>query len=58
VAAFWVDLVTSNSVVGKQVHDARLAAWVLAHRLDQLVTFNGQHFKRFNIPIRDPSERR
>lgn len=54
VAETWLELVKSKSVIGKQVHDARLAAWVLAHGLDALVTFNGQDFKRYGIRTRQP----
>ena len=34
----WLELVTTHGVVGKQVHDARLAAATLAHNLDFLLT--------------------
>lgn len=32
---------------GKQVHDACLAATVLAHGASRLLTFNARHFRRF-----------
>ena len=52
----WLELVTTYQVLGKQVHDARLAAATLAHNLDFLLTLNGDDFKRFDIKIAHPSE--
>lgn len=42
----WKALVGALSVVGKQVHDARLVAVCHAHRVTHLLTFNAQHFTR------------
>ncbi|MGA3024768.1 MAG: PIN domain-containing protein [Bryobacteraceae bacterium] len=42
----WFDLVERCQVVGKQAHDARLAALVLAHGIQQLLTFNTTDFPR------------
>ena len=44
--ARWLPLVDALAVVGKQVHDARLAAVCLAHGVPALLTFNVQHFIR------------
>jgi len=43
----WRRTVTQNAVLGKNSHDARLAAAVVAHGITCLVTFNKDHFKRF-----------
>ena len=44
----WRELVARQAVLGKNAHDARLAAAVIAHGIDHLVTFNKGHFKRFS----------
>lgn len=43
----WEALVTNYGVVGKNAHDARLVAAMLAHGVTHLLTFNDQDFKRF-----------
>jgi predicted nucleic acid-binding protein len=40
----WKALVASAGVIGKQVHDARLAAVCQVHGVNQLLTFNTAHF--------------
>lgn len=52
----WRRLVVAHSVLGKQVHDARLVAAMNVNRITDLLTFNGDDFKRFpNITIIDPA---
>lgn len=34
-------------VRGRQVYDARLVAVMLAHGITHILTFNGNHFRRF-----------
>ena len=43
----WLRLVTTFNVRGKQVHDTRLVAAMLAHGVTDLLTFNDADFKRF-----------
>jgi predicted nucleic acid-binding protein len=43
----WRRLVTAHSVSGVQVHDARLVAFMLAHRIDRILTLNGTDFARY-----------
>ncbi len=43
----WQRLVVRHQVLGKQAHDARLVAAMLAHNLTHLLTFNDADFKRF-----------
>ena len=50
----WLELVTTHSVAGKQVHDARLAA--AAHGLESLLTPNGDDFKRFEVQTVHPRD--
>ncbi|WP_071188339.1 PIN domain-containing protein [Trichormus sp. NMC-1] len=51
----WESLVIKYQVMGKQVHDARLAAAMLAHNITHLLTFNVDDFKRFSdIVVVDP----
>jgi len=51
----WEYLVIKHQVMGKQVHDARLVAAMLAHNITHLLTFNVDDFKRFSdIVVVDP----
>ncbi|MFN6154834.1 MAG: type II toxin-antitoxin system VapC family toxin [Dolichospermum sp.] len=51
----WESLVIKYQVMGKQVHDARLAAAMIAHNITHLLTFNVEDFKRFSdIVVVDP----
>jgi predicted nucleic acid-binding protein len=51
----WESLVIKYQVMGKQVHDARLVAAMLAHNITHLLTFNIDDFKRFSdIVVVDP----
>jgi predicted nucleic acid-binding protein len=51
----WEKLVFKYQVVGKQVHDTRLVAAMIAHRITHLLTFNVDDFKRFSeIEVVDP----
>lgn len=51
----WENLVTKYQVMGKQAHDTRLVAAMIAHDLSHLLTFNTDDFKRFSeITTVDP----
>ncbi|MDB9535465.1 type II toxin-antitoxin system VapC family toxin [Dolichospermum planctonicum CS-1226] len=51
----WESLVIKYQVMGKQVHDARLAAAMVVHNITHLLTFNVDDFKRFSdIVVVDP----
>ena len=51
----WRRLVVTHSVRGKQVHDAKLTATMMAHGIDTILTFNGPDFSRFpGITTIDP----
>ena len=51
----WESLVIKYQVMGKQVHDARLAAAMVVHNITHLLTFNVDYFKRFSdIVVVDP----
>jgi predicted nucleic acid-binding protein len=43
----WKKLVSDYSVIGVQVHDAKIVASIITHKVDYLVTFNEKDFKRF-----------
>jgi predicted nucleic acid-binding protein len=43
----WRRLVVAHSVLGVQVHDARLAAAMKVHRVTHLLTLNAPDFKRY-----------
>jgi len=53
----WRTLVEREGVIGRQVHDARLAAVMLAHAVTHILTFNTDDFRRFPeiVPV-DPRE--
>lgn len=40
----WLNLVTTNRVMGKRTHDARLIAVMIANGITQLLTFNPSDF--------------
>jgi predicted nucleic acid-binding protein len=42
----WNALVSALEVMGKQVHDARLAAVCHVHAVTHILTFNAGHFRR------------
>lgn len=51
----WTKLVRHHGIIGKQVHDARLAAAMLAHGVPEILTLNPRHFSRFeNIRVTTP----
>lgn len=43
----WRNLIVAHAVLGKQVHDARLAALMLTHGVTHIVTLNGRDFTRY-----------
>ena len=43
----WRKLVSDFSVSGVQVHDAKIAASMIVHKIDRLITFNEKDFTRF-----------
>jgi predicted nucleic acid-binding protein len=45
--AIWRQLVAAHSVMGIQVHDARLVAFMVAHGLTHLLTLNVVDFARY-----------
>lgn len=54
----WRKLVVSFGVSGVQVHDARIAAAMLVHKITHILTFNTSDFVRYSsagiVPV-DPS---
>ncbi len=51
----WEQLVIKYQVRGKQAHDTRLVAAMMAHQISHLLTFNTADFKRFTeITAIDP----
>lgn len=45
----WLDIVESYAVAGRQVWDARIAAWMRLHAVPYLLTFNPDDFRRFEF---------
>lgn len=55
IFSYWLSLVTRYQLQGKRVHDARLAAVMLAHNVTHLLTFNPADFRTINeIAVVDP----
>ena len=52
----WLILVSEYEVSGRPAHDARLAAAMLIHNLDTLLTFNTPDFKRFGTRLLHPAD--
>lgn len=48
VFAEWENLVTNYPTSGKNVHDARLVAAMLTHKITHLLTFNTKDFMRYS----------
>jgi predicted nucleic acid-binding protein len=40
-------IVFKHSVSGVQVHDARIAAAMNIHNVENIITFNDKHFRRY-----------
>ena len=52
----WKAIVRDHSVIGVQVHDARLAAVMQVHGIESILTFNAVDFKRYpGITVLHPS---
>jgi predicted nucleic acid-binding protein len=43
----WRQLVVSHSILGVQVHDAKLVAAMMLHGITDILTFNGKDFARY-----------
>jgi predicted nucleic acid-binding protein len=43
----WLQVINDHEVSGKQGHDARLAAFMVAHGIDRIYTMNIQDFNRY-----------
>ncbi len=48
VYAEWEKLIKKYRVMGKQGHDTRLVAAMIAHKIDYVLTFNTDDFKRYS----------
>jgi len=47
IAERWLRIVRQYAVQGKEVHDARLVAFAVAHRLADILTLNPDDFHRY-----------
>jgi predicted nucleic acid-binding protein len=53
----WRKLVVKHSIVGVNVHDARLVAAMIAHGLSHILTFNDKDFRRYQgITVMTPAD--
>lgn len=53
----WKNLVSSYAVMGKNAHDARIVAAMMVYGITRILTFNGDHFKRFaGIYVVEPGD--
>jgi predicted nucleic acid-binding protein len=51
----WKRLVVQHQVVGSKVHDARLVAAMLVHRVRRILTFNTGDFVRYGVELLHPA---
>lgn len=57
VTQAWIQTVTSQGMIGKQTHDAHLAAIMIANAVQSILTFNTGHFSRYTgITAIDPAQ--
>lgn len=57
VAAMWEKLVSTHLISGKLAHDAHLVAVMRGYAVNDILTFNGRDFRRFQgIVVVDPAE--
>jgi predicted nucleic acid-binding protein len=54
--AEWRRLVVQNRVIGKQAHDARLAAIMHTNRLTHILTFNVNNFRAYGVTVVSPDD--
>jgi predicted nucleic acid-binding protein len=47
IAERWLRIVRQYAVQGKEVHDARLVAFAVAHRVTDILTLNPDDFRRY-----------
>lgn len=50
----WFNLVVHHKVAGKQVHDARLVAYMNCLAIDAIFTLNPADFKRYGVNVLSP----
>ena len=55
ITAEWKRLVLRHQVIGLQVYDARLAAAMIVHSIDRILTFNAADFTRYGVTVLDPA---
>jgi predicted nucleic acid-binding protein len=54
--SIWKGLIVAHAVRGVQVHDARLVAFMQAHGVNDIVTFNSKDFTRYaGINVHTPA---
>jgi len=53
----WKDLLTTHSITGVAVHDARLVSVMLAHGISRVLTLNDRDFRRYSsIAVLTPDQ--
>lgn len=53
----WERIVAQHAVSGKNAYDARIVAAMSIHRINRLLTFNGDDFKRYReINVMSPND--
>jgi predicted nucleic acid-binding protein len=50
----WQELVRKHQVAGFQCHDTRYVAAMQCHGIQELLTYNVAHFRRYPITVTDP----
>ena len=53
----WRRLLDEHDISGRQIHDVRLVAATVVHGLDEVVTFDVTHFRRYSdIDVVHPAD--
>lgn len=50
----WQSLIQAHQIKGFQAHDARYVAAMQCYGITKLMTYNSQHFMRFNVTLITP----
>jgi predicted nucleic acid-binding protein len=51
----WLALVEAHGVMGFRAHDVRLVAAMQSYAINDILTFNGAHFRGLPITVLDPA---
>lgn len=56
IYSHWRNLVIKHRVMGRNVHDARIAALMLVHNVQHILTLNAADFRRYPLIVLTPDD--